>query len=539
VDDKRSNKYYIYYAFFVLFKRKWTILLVTLFFFLLIFAYSFLTTPVWQGTAKVLVDYHPKQQLVFFPDVSSPVTTKPEANPVNDIVTILTSQQLTKEIVLKFHRDEMLRQSRENPQTLAEKVKKFLRDILIEVPKNILADLGIIKLKPENYLYDAIDDFMDSMQDIEVEEDTNVIDIAIYGETPQLATAMANEMAALVVDKLKNLNQQSAGEAYTFAVQQIELARANLHQAEGNLEKFRKDKGLVELSQQVELNLNRLDALTAEYQKSVSDQKAVAGQLAEVRSRIDQSQQKLLDSGSIIDNPRIVSLRSELDKLQMDLASMLTYKKENHPDVIRLRAGIQEAEEQLKEMTKFIVESQAVPINDYFENLLNQLVEILLHDAQLTASVEMLQKQIADNKKEGLRLLEQQLDEKRLLREVQIEEGIYEGLKNKMLEFETLLKVPFGNFNLNVVDYAFVFEDQDPDWPLWVLNLFIGLTGGLFLGIATAFVLEYLSEGCRTVEDTEQVTGIPVISVIDRFGKGKQLIEENGFLERVRTTGET
>ena len=71
-----------------------------------------------------------------------------------------------------------------------------------------------------------------------------------------------------------------------------------------------------------------------------------------------------------------------------------------------------------------------------------------------------------------------------------------------------------------------MFDDQNPDWPLWIINLFVGLTGGLFFGVSVAFVFEFLSEGCRTVEETETGAGIPVISVVPRFGRGKKIIAE-------------
>jgi uncharacterized protein involved in exopolysaccharide biosynthesis len=527
VEEQRSKKYYIYYALFVLFRRKWTIASVAFSFLFLIFLYSFLTTPLWEGTAKVLVDYHPKQQLTFFPDVSSPIAVQPKADPVNDLVSILTSQDMARRIVEKFDRDEMLRQRRENPETLPDKIKKFLRDMLIETPKAALTALGLIVPKPENYLYDAIDDFVEKLQNIEVEEDTNIIDIAIYGESPKLATDMANAMAAFLLDEVRRLNQENAKEAYEYASQQILLAGAALHQAEADLESFRKQHDIVQIDQQIQLNLSRLDALTDQHAKSVSDRKAAAVQLAEIRSRIDESNQKLLDSGSVIDNPTIVILRSELDRQQKELASMLTYKKDNHPDVVRARASIREAEEQLRAMADYIIESQAVPVNEHMENMLNQMVEILLRDAGLAASVEVLETQMAQTRKEGARLLEQKLTEERLVREVELAERVYDSLKNKMLEFEALLKTPFGDYDLKVVDHAYVFDDQDPDWPLWVVNLIIGLIGGVSFGIATAFVLEFLSDGCKTIEDTEQRTGMPVVSVIDRFKKRGCVIAEN------------
>jgi len=526
VQEERSKKYYIYYALFVLFKKKWLIASTTFLFFFLVFFYSFLTTPLWKGTAKILVDYHPKQQLVIFPDASSPVVSKPEANPINDLVSILTGQEMAREVVERFNRDDMLQQVRENPKRLPDKIKKSIKAVLIGTPKAILTALGLITPQPDNYLYDAIDDFTENLQDIAVEEDTNIIDIAIYAESPKLARYMANEMASLLIEKVKVMNQETAKQAFLFAKEQESLAKIHLDDAKEELEAFRKEHDLMEVGQQIRINLDRRDELKSEYYKAISDQKATDGQLKEIRNQIDRSHQKLLDSSSIIDNPSIVTLRFEMDKLQLELASMLTYKKENHPDVVRIRAQIQEAKESLREMTEFVVESQAVPVNEHFENLLNQLVDILLKRAELKARPDVLQMQMAEAKKEGERLLGRQSRETTLAAEVETQEEIYDSLRGKMLEFEALQNVPFGNFNLKIVDHAYVFDDQKPDWPLWVINLFVGLMGGLFFGVSMAFVFEYLSEGCRTIEETESGIGLPVISVVPKFGRGKRIIDE-------------
>jgi uncharacterized protein involved in exopolysaccharide biosynthesis len=524
VDEERSKKYYIYYTLFVLFRRKWLIFFTTFTFFALVFAYTFLTTPLWKGTAKVLVDYHPKQQLVIFPDTNAPTAIKPKANPINDLVSILTGQEAAREIVERFGRDEILRQRREDPETLPDKIKKSLRTLLIGTPKSILAGLGLIKIEPENYTYDATKEFTENLQDIAVEEDTNIIDVAVYGESPRMASDMANEMAAMLVEKIIMMNRDSVQQAHLFAKEQESLARRQLRAAETALAAFRKQHDLIDINQQIRINLDRRDELKTDYYRTVADHKAATVQLGELRSRIDEGYQNLLDSSSIIDNPSVVILRFELDKLQLELASMLTYKKEAHPDVIRLRAKIQKAEENLRAMTEFVVKSRSVPINEHFEEMLNQLVDIMLAKAEYAARLDISQMQMAEAKKESGRLLEKQTTEKSLADEVLTQKELYNSLRGKMLEFEALKNIPFGNFDLKIVDEAYVFDDQNPDSPMWILSLLIGITGGLFLGISLAFVAEFLTDGFRTVEEAETGTGMPVISVVKNFSGGKRII---------------
>jgi polysaccharide biosynthesis transport protein len=66
--------------------------------------------------------------------------------------------------------------------------------------------------------------------------------------------------------------------------------------------------------------------------------------------------------------------------------------------------------------------------------------------------------------------------------------------------------------NVNVVDYA--DQPAGPSDPKIPLILFLGLGGGLFLGVVGAFVLENLDDSLSSTEEAEIYSGLPSLAAI-------------------------
>ena len=106
MQGQKSPRTILRYAAYVLFKKK--LLIVTLFIFTLFsFAFgTFLISPQWEATTKILVLENPKQQMILFKDLTAPSPAEKRTSP-NDLVQILTSNAFGSEIVKQFRLDEL------------------------------------------------------------------------------------------------------------------------------------------------------------------------------------------------------------------------------------------------------------------------------------------------------------------------------------------------------------------------------------------------------------------------------------------------
>ena len=195
---EKSLKDLIFYP---LFRYKWTLIFTFIGIFAMIMFLTFLITPTYEATVKVLIHKNPKSQPLIFEDISVPAQENIKVNLANDFVSIAQSQEIALAIVKQFKLDERLRKKVEAPEELRNKIKKAIIDV-IKYPFDLLEKYGLLESKPKDYVADAVEDFLEDALEVELEEDTQVVKLSIWEESPSLATQIANTMAKLVIDKL-------------------------------------------------------------------------------------------------------------------------------------------------------------------------------------------------------------------------------------------------------------------------------------------------------------------------------------------------
>ncbi len=99
-----------------------------------------------------------------------------------------------------------------------------------------------------------------------------------------------------------------------------------------------------------------------------------------------------------------------------------------------------------------------------------------------------------------------------LRRDAETNRELYEGLLQRLKEAGVAAGLRASN--IAVLDPA-EFPEQ-PFRPRKLVNLSVGLLGGLLFGVALAFVREHMDTGVRTPEEVERMTGLALLAVVPR-----------------------
>jgi hypothetical protein len=254
---------YLQYAGLVARKRKWMMLGIGLTSFAVVQFFGYLVTPVWEGTAMVLVERTSKQNLSVFRDVDMPVTGPSTGDAAGELVPLLTGQNMAYDMVREFGLDNLMREKRYHPPTMRDMIKGAMVDVIYS-PLYLLHGW-----EEPNWTDKAADDFIDDWIDIkEEEEQTSVIDITVYGETTKLAADVANAMAASMERRTQLFSRSKASESYPVVARQVAEAAGNLKQSEEALIRFQEATGVYGADENRKLLVQKLDQLRTDLEST-------------------------------------------------------------------------------------------------------------------------------------------------------------------------------------------------------------------------------------------------------------------------------
>lgn len=507
--DSVSKEDTIFNLLYPIFKRKRTVLgifLATVFF---IMFFTYLVTPTWEGTALILVEANPKRQLTAVPDLSTPGrATSPEIQ-VHNLVPLLSGRNMAYEIVEEFELDDRLYRRKVKPETARDVIKKAMVD-LFRSPVLFLRTVRILRAPQRDWVDEAADDLIDKAQDIEVEERTQVINLTIRGETPELAAGIANRMAELFQEKLVALSLDETRIVYEFTEAEIENTREKLEQARANLREFLEENEVFDIQEERRHKVLELEALKIEHLRTRNGKEVLVALLDETNRQLRERNPLYSGSPLASENPVILHLRSELSRAEVQLASALTEKTEKHPDVIRIETEIKRIKELLSlEITKMVTGKSSS--DEAYTKLLDRAIELEFDLATADDKMSGLENSI-DELESDLQLLPaREMELASLSNEVAAYEATERGLRARLEELRVLSNMEVDETNLRIVERAHVSPLRKPDWPKTTVHFIVSLFLGALIGIGYVLFIEYWDNSFRRPKEVEETLGVPVI----------------------------
>ena len=454
-----SQEEFKYYFFYIIFKRKWLIISLSIIAIALTVLSTYLYMPLYKATSKIMVRATTSQEVILFRDLYRQDPRITNVVPANNFVEIATSTAVARIIVGKFQLDKKLRTKLEDPEGFREYFWYCIDKIesgtkrAIKFPYNLFQRITTGKYPEKSerdYTAMAVKKFMKDGTDIDVAAESDVITLSIWSELPKDAEAIAKELTTLVIQKSISLEQNAAANGYDFVRSELEKAKNQLAIAEQKVSQFKQKWNISNIKKQKELKLYELD---------------------------------------------------EADRSLVEVTAELSAK----------RARVKEIMRQLNEQKK------ALKSLDAYEHLLNESILIKVDINALVAKKEDYQRARAliEAALEGL--VDKELDLTRLEREVVLKEQFFSRLGSKHDELNVQRVSDLGGLDLRIIDTPKLSEHAEADWPWWDVNLGIGIPASILLAIVLAFLLELLNESFWIGNQIEKRLNIPLLGTIREF----------------------
>ncbi|MGP9813774.1 polysaccharide biosynthesis tyrosine autokinase [Rhodopseudomonas sp. NSM] len=326
---------------------------------------------------------------------------------------------------------------------------------------------------------------------------TFIVDINVSSESPRKAADIANAVAEAYFEEQVRAKNTATKIASSWLNRQIDELKSRVVTSEKAVEDFRSANNL-KVAQGVTVNDQQITDLNNQL---ISARVATA----EARAKYEQTLQLTkagADPGSInaaISSDVIARLRTQYADIAKNEADLLSKYGPRHPIVANVRAQLRDTQRLINEELQRILQST----QHDFEVARSR-------EASLQQSFDQLQGVSTTSGQAQVRLRE-------LQREAEANRTLYESYLARYKEStaQQSLELP----DSHVVARARI--PIAPSWPKKFLLLGLSLTLGLGLGCMLAFLADYLDRRVKTLEQAEQITGVPSLAAIPLISSGE------------------
>lgn len=323
---------------------------------------------------------------------------------------------------------------------------------------------------------------------------TRSVTISFTSTNPAKAALIANTLADLyIVDQLET-KFEATRRASAWLNERIGDLKRTLEESEAAVEAFKADQALG-AGQGVEVTQQQIASLNAEL---ISARAA----LAEAEARFNQVQSRANSGGlsaasNVVDSALILTLRTNLSELRRREAELSQTYGERHPNMINVRAEIQDARNAIASEVRKII-----------EGLRNDVAVARARERTLDNSVSDLENRSINLSRTSVQL-------RQLEREAEADRLIYENFLNRFRETSE-------QEDLQTADARILSEATPPFGPSAPNRrkmLAFGIAGGGALGLGLILLLEMLVNTYRTASEVTARTGLPVLSSLPQSGR--------------------
>ncbi|MEN6495927.1 MAG: hypothetical protein ABFD16_16725 [Thermoguttaceae bacterium] len=446
------------------------------------------------------------------PTINLPTSRESE---INSIVEALRSRVLVEKVVDTFGPAVILDEEKESRTSgpASARLEPFMNrlDVLKRwIQSRVLAS----ETMPRDR---AIREVNESLAVVSMAK-SNVIGVSYDSPNPQLSQDVLSKLIEDFQEQHSRLNRPSGAQEF-FDQQAIRL-RADLARVEDELRQLKQSKGLVSPSDRRKILEDRVGHLEDDLLRGRADVASAESVERHLAAQLDTLPTTELASQTAgFANEGTDQMRDRLYGLQLEMEEVRARYTDAHPKMQEIQDQVTAARQLLDKEERTRNQITTTPDKAYEQSKLSRvtnaatLASLRARTASLEADLAEARRQLDDFNDTELRIT--RLERERAIRETNYHKysaALEESRIDKALEDQ-------GLSNISIVQPA--THDNRPYRPRRLVNLLIGLVGGVFGGLATTVLLEYLDRSFITASDIEKRLKIPTLAAIPRLPSQK------------------
>ena len=342
----------------------------------------------------------------------------------------------------------------------------------------------------------------------EVPKEGQLIKFSFDSTSPQLAGLVANGIAESFINSSLQRRYEASAYARKFLERQIAKTRGDLERSERSLVAYAQQQGIINTAVGADGKPSNSDAGSLQGESLIALNKALADATAR-RVAAEGAYRGALATGPTSDvTASTQALRQQRATLEADYQQKRTFMKPEHPEMQSIQA-------QIAELDKAIAREGS--------QMASGRNNTLLQEYRAASSAERaLQARVAGLKGSVLDLRGRSIQYNILQREVDTNRSLYDALLQRYKEIGVAGGI--GSAPISIVDRADI--PRAPYKPNLIMNLLLGIAGGLLAGLAAAVSLEFINDTIKTREDVRNKLSLACLGAVPKTGAKDAFVED-------------
>lgn len=350
---------------------------------------------------------------------------------------------------------------------------------------------------------------------------TDVLQISVKSEDPEEAANIVNQVIETYRQQNIESNREEAAAARRFIEEQLPTTEAEVLRVEAALRQFKESNEIIVLEQEASNAVSILSNLGEEITQLQAQLADVNAQLGQLRSQLGMNASEAIALSSLNQSDGVQSALTDLQAVENELAVERSRYREGHPAIAALERQQAEAEALLQSRIQEVLGQElSVPVGqlnvgrlqlgELRQNLIAELTGLEVERIGLTNRIAQLVQSRANYLQRANNLPQLEESQRELERRLQAAQTTYETLLTQLQEIRVVENQTVGN--VRVVSRAEV--PDNPVGPNRRLYLAAGGFMGIFLAIATAFLLDLMDSSVKTVKEAKELYGYTLLGLI-------------------------
>lgn len=354
-------------------------------------------------------------------------------------------------------------------------------------------------LTPEELVHlEPYEDAIIANEEVTIVEKTNLVDVKYHHSDPAIAQKVANTLVEVFANNNKESLEVGTRKSGEQLANQIANYDALVRKERDDRIAYAKQYGLpltptennVPIQREQTYNKQLLDAEN-EYRRLKADYEAA------------KSAEDLLSTPAVQSNESVLKLRDKLSELQAQRASLRQTYTDQWPEIQKLDAEIKPLQQSLEAAKRQILASMES------------------HYKAAEATVRSLSQAYSQAHGITAAQLDHELELAAMTQKLTSDEQYLNTLNQKDRE----LKATGADKGTNVTVASYSRLPHEPTGPQRTRNILVALALALLAGIGLAFLLDFLDDTVKSLDDVDRYIHLPTLALIPAARSEKRLRE--------------